>query len=335
MHFREIDISERDRWNSFVKDAPSGHICQSYEWGEVMSSFGWEPIRLVLEENASVKLVISLLKKKKLGYVSYLYAPRGPIVKEKAEDRVWDYLLDNLKRISREQKAVALRINPEIIEPSPVEALLVNKGFKETSLIDLYKCTFLLDLSKTIEELWADLEYRTKYAIKKGTRDNIKVVSEDSRKSVEQFHQLSQSMAKRKKQAVLPLDFLIKVWDAFSPNGNAKIFLALYQGEPVGGAFILRFGAKCWYKWGASIKAGRGLTPNEAIQWSVIQWAKKQGCRLYDFQGCSPESDTQDGVTLFKRGFGGKFISLIGEYEYGYSPILYKLWKRSLLKGKK
>jgi lipid II:glycine glycyltransferase (peptidoglycan interpeptide bridge formation enzyme) len=332
MNLREIDISERDQWNNFVKDAPSGHICQSYEWGEVMSAFGWEAIRLVLEEKASFKAVISLLKKKKLGGVSYLYAPRGPIITQEQGDKALDYLLDDLKRISRKQKAVALRLNPEILNPSSVEAFLINKGFKETPLIDLYKCTFFLDLSKSIEELWANLEYRTKYAIKKATKDNIEVVSGNGREILVQFYQLSQDMAKRKEMLAVPFDFLEKIWNKFSPGENAKIFLALYQGQPIGGAFILRFGVKCWYKWGASIKAGPGLTPNEAIQWEVIQWAKKQGCRLYDLQGCSCEPDTQDGVTLFKRGFGGNFISLIGEYEYGYSPALYWFWNNIWLK---
>lgn len=332
MNLREIDSSERDRWNNFVKDAPAGHICQSYEWGEVMSSFGWEAIRLVLEENASLKAVISLLKKKKLGGLSYLYAPRGPIVNQEPGDGVWDYLLDNLKRISREQKAVALRLNPEVLKPSSVESFLINKEFKETPLIDLYKCTFFLDLSKTSDELWSNLEYRTKYAVKKATRDNIEVVSVNSRENLVQFHKLSQDMAERKEMSAIPFDFLEKIWSKFAPDENAKIFLALHQGQPIGGAFILRFGTKCWYKWGASIKAGKGLTPNEAIQWEVIQWAKKQGCRLYDLQGCSCESDTQDGVTLFKRGFGGNFISLIGEYEYGYSSLLYWFWNHIWLK---
>src|SRR5665647_2759792 len=81
MQVREIPITEKERWNKFVADFPTGDLLQSFEWGELKRrSGGWEPIRLAVEEGGEIHAAISILNRKlpRLNKCIF-YAPRGPV----------------------------------------------------------------------------------------------------------------------------------------------------------------------------------------------------------------------------------------------------------------
>ena len=48
---KEITLADKDRFNAFLARHPKGHILQTWEWGEVKASTGWQPIRLLAERN--------------------------------------------------------------------------------------------------------------------------------------------------------------------------------------------------------------------------------------------------------------------------------------------
>ena len=61
----------------------------------------------------------------------------------------------------------------------------------------------------------------------------------------------------------------------------------------------------------------------------MIQWAKAQGCTLYDFRGV-PGDVGEDhhlyGLVKFKRGFNGEYTQFVGEYDLIYQPGWNKFW---------
>ena len=68
--------------------------------------------------------------------------------------------------------------------------------------------------------------------------------------------------------------------------------------------------------------------PNYLLQWEMIKWAIEAGCDIYDFRGVSgnlDESNPLYGLYRFKKGFGGEFTEFIGELDYVFNPITYKL----------
>jgi hypothetical protein len=42
---------------------------------------------------------------------------------------------------------------------------------------------------------------------------------------------------------------------------------------------------QAWYIFGASSNEKRNLMPNHLMQWTMMQWAKDNGCTSYDFRG--------------------------------------------------
>ena len=67
------------------------------------------------------------------------------------------------------------------------------------------------------------------------------------------------------------------------------------------------------------------------LHWEIIKWCKSNKYLIYDFQGV-PENPTKDnplwGIYLFKRGFGGRLVTLSGEYDYVLNKAIYFIWKK-------
>ncbi len=66
--------------------------------------------------------------------------------------------------------------------------------------------------------------------------------------------------------------------------------------------------------------------PNHAMQWAMIQWAREQGCTVYDFRGVHDIKsddgkvlenlmDSPDGLVRFKAGFGAQLVEYCGEWD--------------------
>ncbi len=67
------------------------------------------------------------------------------------------------------------------------------------------------------------------------------------------------------------------------------------------------------------------------IQWHAIKWAKENNYNLYNFYGIEgnfkKENNPMYGVYEFKKGFGGKVVELIGEFDLPINKFKYKLYK--------
>ncbi len=72
--------------------------------------------------------------------------------------------------------------------------------------------------------------------------------------------------------------------------------------------------------------------PFYSLYFEMIRYAVENQFKRYNFYGISSnltESDPMYGVYLFKRGFGGHVVELIGEYDLPISKPFYQLYKIS------
>ncbi len=66
-----------------------------------------------------------------------------------------------------------------------------------------------------------------------------------------------------------------------------------------------------------------------AIQWHAIKYAKEHGFNVYNFYGIDgnlKENNSMHGVYEFKKGFNGKVVELIGEFDLPINKLKYKLY---------
>lgn len=65
------------------------------------------------------------------------------------------------------------------------------------------------------------------------------------------------------------------------------------------------------------------------LHYEMIKYALENGYEYYNFYGISSDLTPKDplyGIYLFKKGFGGEVVELIGEYDYIVRPMYYLLY---------
>jgi len=86
----------RQEWEVFLQQYPLAHLLQSASWGELKSEFGWEVTRLRTQPSSSGEGHLSgaqiLFKPLPLGF-SLAYIPKGPLIREEAQDIPSDWNL--------------------------------------------------------------------------------------------------------------------------------------------------------------------------------------------------------------------------------------------------
>ena len=115
---------------------------------------------------------------------------------------------------------------------------------------------------------------------------------------------------------------------------KCRLYMAFHEGQPIAGTLAILYGDKVWYLYGASSNEHRNLMPNYLLQWSMIQWAIENNCRVYDFRGVSgdiSEDNPHYGLYRFKKGFGGEFTEFVGEYDHVMGKLSYFIAEKGAL----
>lgn len=162
--------------------------------------------------------------------------------------------------------------------------------------------TFLLDISKEIEEIFAGFDYKScKYAINKANRDGIRVWKAEDSVDKDKYFAFQNSFCEEKGIPKLACGELDKM-EIFCAETIDKEFLG-------GCAFIISGDGKTVrYKYGSTLHK---YNANEAILWSAIQDYHARGFETFDFGGVMPIEDKTSYYYhhyKFKKKFGGKLV---------------------------
>jgi len=332
---RLIGPEERDRFNHFTANGPKGHILQSYEWGEIKALTNWEPLRLIIEDEGKIVAALSILKRK-LPVINkaIFYAPRGPVV-DLTNYELMDFLWSRVRELAKEHGAIMLKIDPDVsVKNQDFLNYFKRAGFKPVSSGEGFEGTqprfvFRLDITPSLDELFANLHSKTRYNIRLAQKRGVTVRFAENKDDLKVFYEVLKETAERDHFLIRNYTYFSTMWDQLVENGMAKVFLAEYEGQVIAGTLALIYGDKVWYLYGASSNRHRNVMPNYLLQWTMISWAKENNCRLYDFRGV-PGELTEDnplyGLYRFKKGFNGEFTEFIGEYDLVFDPLMYNLW---------
>lgn len=336
LRVRLIGSEEKEAFNAFLESSPKGHILQTWEWGEIKAKTGWHPLRMVVERENQIVASVSLLKRavpvlKK----NIFYAPRGPVLNI-AEPSVFPFLLHEIEVLARAHNALFLKIDPDV--PSSHKAwqdALHTAGFKNAETGQGFegiqpKYVFRLDITPGEEELMGSFHQKTRYNIRLAERKGVEIIEDVGKDDLPVFYRILKETAERDRFLVRSYEYFVDIYDYLVPQGYAKLFLARYQGEFIAGTLAFKLGQKAWYLYGASSNRERNVMPNYLLQWTMIKWAKRQGCTMYDFRGVPgqlQENNPLYGLYRFKKGFNGDFTEFIGEYDLVYQPTAYRLYR--------
>jgi lipid II:glycine glycyltransferase (peptidoglycan interpeptide bridge formation enzyme) len=343
-------ITDRDTWNNTLRTLPYAHILQTWEWGAFKhATTGWKPTRLAYKQGERV-IAMASVGVRQVGPLRAMVVSKGPAL---AYDDLALYaaVLDHLQQLARQQLAVWLKIDPDVIAatgvpgepddtPDPVGQSLIQtltqRGWRFSADQVQFRNTLTIDLRASEDDLLAQMSQNTRRKVRTAEKKGvgIRVGTTDD---LALLYDLYQVTGERDAFITRPLAYYQQAWQTFMQAGLAHALIAEADGVPIAHVILFHFGRKCWYFYGASSNEQREKMPNYLLQWEAMRWAKAQGYAVYDMWGAPDvfdESDSMWGVYEFKRGFRGTVTRHVGAWDYAPSPLLYRaytqIWPRVL-----
>ena len=315
-------IEDKKAWEEFViayeenSEKPLGGIfLESWAWGEFQKKLGREIHRLgVYEGKRLVGVSILCLQKAKTG--SFIYVPAGPIFL-KWDKKLFTKWLEFTTNLAREKEATFLRIEPRVVS-TVADKLLKEAGFVKAAAYTQPKCTAVIDLAKTEDELLAAASDSTRYNIRASVRKGVNV-REGSDKEIQIFVNLLKETAQRK-SLTLPIekDYHKIQFDNLHQEGFMKLFIAEAEREALSAVLVLFYGNSAYYLHAANSLRKKELRVSYPLVWHCILEGKKKGLKWFDFWGASQSEDPNDpwaGVTGFKLSFGAQRVCFDSVYD--------------------
>lgn len=329
----DLNNEEKNIYTDFLKSHERCNFQQSIEWGNVKTS--WEKYLAISGDIKNIKGSVMLWVRSVPIFGKLIYISRGPIVDIDNEIILSD-ILNEVKQFAKEINAFAIMFEPDVLnEKENFKKNLINLGFKikkgkdlSSSINPTYVFRVNLKNENTdsiIKKFHHKTRYNINYAIKKGIE-----IEEGNEKSIDDFYKLLEITGIRDEFIIRDKEYYINVWNAFEKE-NKKIYFAKHNNEILAGIFLIKYGNKVWYLYGASSNNKRNLMPTYLLQWQGIKWAIESQCDIYDLMG-TPGITKEDknhheyGLFKFKSGYNANLCEFIGQILYINKPIKYKMF---------
>lgn len=313
----EVQISEKplEGWNEFLLSQPTGTFFQSTHYAEYAEKeAGLTPIYLrALNAQKTVGQLVTFKGSRFHGLLANMPFHRitTPIVRKIIPSYNWVYapvtenelaakaLLDKLYEISNGKANGS--IHP--LATYSNESLEVKFKIKSWA-------TFIIDLSKSEDELWKAVDNSARKNVRK-TLEEVIVKQVEIEEEYKQYHAVLNEGRKREK--VFPYRYSPSLWEIWRKTKTGEVFLAVKNGKVLAGLGISCFNGYV-NEWGAatSTKALKEkVYAQDAIKWTIIKWAKEKQFKYFDLTGINPNPQTEKekGIYRYKEKWGGKLVS--------------------------
>ena len=310
MALRVDEIGSSKIWEEFLlKNSPNA-LFQSWLWGDVLKSRGEKIWRLGFYEGSTLEgiALVNLVAAKR---GTFLHVRHGPILIHKT----WKEVLHHVRKIAIRERAWFIRISP-LVEALPSGLGLISSPVHE---VDGERC-WVLDLDTSEDALLANMRKTTRYEIKQAQKLGVEIVVSKDENDLNHFNKLYQTTAIR--QGFVAHKGIVEEFKIFARAEKALLYLGKYQGQILATAIILFYGDQAIYHHSASTRTN--IPVNYLLQWEAIREAKKRGMKVYNFWGIAPNDKPNHpwrGLTLFKKGFGGREVSYVHSHDLPISPL--------------
>ncbi|MBU2592135.1 MAG: peptidoglycan bridge formation glycyltransferase FemA/FemB family protein [Patescibacteria group bacterium] len=338
MLIRKVFPEEKDFYNRVAK-----HPLQSWEWGEFKESTGMKAVRLgVFEKDKMVDGLLVLFRQ-----IPKTSFSAGQLLKGSLP--IQEYI-NALSGLAREQKAIFIKIEPSYIvrrwknekgEPEKIpfedrQVDLEKIGLTESAkpLFDPY--SFILNLTKTEDELLSNMHSKTRYNIRLAEKNGVTVEEKSDDQGLEIFISLLQKTLRRQKFYMHSPDYFRKMWQILFPAKISHILLAKYKQEVLGAWMLFTWKDTLFYPYGASNSKHRELMASNLLCWKAILFGKQNGCHHFDlWGGLGPDADKNHpwyGFHRFKLGYGPDLVEYSPSWDLITNQWLYQglQWADSL-----
>jgi lipid II:glycine glycyltransferase (peptidoglycan interpeptide bridge formation enzyme) len=314
---RPVPDTEKDRWNSIAT-----HPLQAWEWGEFRSRMGVDVVRLGAFEKE--KLVEGWqITFHTIPHTKYCvgYFPKGSSPTQE--------MISVLKKLGIRKNALYIQLEPDVT----VEEPFTLSSFPSLRLAHrplFTKYSFILDLTRSEDEILAAMHSKTRYNIRLAARHGVTIAEDNSDKAFQKYQELSEETTRRQGFYAHNKKYHKTMWSILSKSGIAHCFTATYEKEIVTAWIVFVWKNTIYYPYGASSRNHKEVMAPNLLLWEIIKWAKTKGIYYFDLWGAmGPNPDTKDswyGFHRFKEGYAPLHVEYIGSYDLVIHSFLYSLF---------
>ncbi len=308
-----------EKWQRVLETFPEANFLQSPKYGKMNELIG---AKVIIEEFKGTGWALMIVRDAKRG--RYLEIPCGPLCNYRDEKLVKE-VIERIGQIARQEKCVFVRMRPQIRATSENLALLRRLGLKQAPMHLAAENTVILDLTRSLEELLADMRRQTRYEVRRSAKMGITVSKGRAEKDFREFHEVQVETAKR--QDFVPPSFKVLLAEKEAFLDDIWIYKAETENKkPVAYGLIIRGGKEGDYYEAASSELNRKLPGAYALLWQAIQDLKAEGYERFNLWGIAPAGQPHHryaGVTTFKTGFGGEIVEFVPAHDLVISKMKY------------
>ena len=329
MYFAHLEENRKNEWDECVARNSSCGFMQSFAWSNFKRATGWETFKIGMFDDNDRLIGGSVVMKYHFSKTkNFLYIPEGPVLsyeKNDAEESFHKLMqeIDSIADLKGKSMTTHLRIEPRLTTVPDFFSRFRKSPFNMEP-----RDTILIDLSLSEEELLRQMKPKGRYNIKVAERHAVSVQQESSEQALKEFLELYADTTTRNSFDEKSPTYFEELYSFLKTSGLGKLFLARHNGLAIAGAIVIFFGDRASYFFGASSNQNREMMAPYLLHWEIMRAAKHSGCRLYDLWGVAPADADADhswnGITEFKKKFGGTRINFIGAYDFVYNEKCYE-----------
>ena len=249
------------------------------------------------------------------------YMPKGSMPTES--------FLHELKHVGKEKNAIFIQLEPNIqkneTKNTDVSAQLIPSHHPLFT-----KYTFVLDLTKSEEELLKAMHPKTRYNIRVAQKHGVTIQEDNSDSAFETYLKLEKETTDRQRFFAHNEHYQRMMWKHMHDAGIAHLWTATHEGETLAAWIVFVYDRIMYYPYGASSRNHREVMAPNLLLWELALWGKKHDITAFDLWGAmGPNPDPHDpwfGFHRFKEGYHPTFVEFIGSYDLVIHPVLYRLY---------
>lgn len=312
---RSVTADDKAAW-----DKHAGHPLQSWSWGEFRSAMGLTVERFALfEKNTLVQPWQMTVHPVPVLPMTIGYVAKSPIPDSR--------ILRHLTLLGKKHRSVSVLIEPNAVKGSPVPPFPTLRPATHPLFT---KYTFVLDLTKTEDELLAAMHPKTRYNIRLASRHGVTITEDDSPKAFDAYLRLSEETTVRQGFYAHDEKYHRTMWNIMHKNGIATLWTATYKEEILAAWIIFRWNDTLYYPYGASSRLHREVMAPNLLLWEIALWGKRNGYKAFDLWGSmGPNPDPNDpwyGFHRFKEGYRPQLVEFLGSYDLVVNPPAYRAY---------
>ncbi len=292
---------ERNLWGALTRQSPYTNLYQDPDWAIINEEFGLEQSVFAVATQPDSRMAGIRVWKSRTRIGRFFETAGGPLYNEGSGTLANDFLESVVHNLRRGTVGGNFLFSPFF---SPEKRTMFDR-------INRDRVTFLIDLTRSEDELWNRLDKSARWGIRTADRKGVSVQVADELEAWLQFQriQLRESGRKGYSHLALSEEITRRIYEILRPKGMCVLLAASVDGRLVAGSLLYAAPQTLHWFRNASDPQYLDRQPNDCLLWNAIRLGKKRAIRFLDLFG-APRASTgkPSGIYLFKSKWGGREI---------------------------